>query len=153
MRLEHWHYETFRALFEDPAFADEKMFVLFRTNPKGDVDSLSMPLETQAADIVFERLPPARLSDPGFLKTLAAEYVLVDQPSITVAVVLEGDELTAVVTDQPTYHLEPYRGTEFRFRELSGYAIRFLPEAREILVIQPDGVYRGKRKDSEREKP
>jgi CubicO group peptidase (beta-lactamase class C family) len=153
MRLEHWHYETFRALFEDPAFADEKMFVLFRTNPKGDVDALSMPLETRTADIVFERLPPARLSDPGFLKTLAAEYVLVDQPSITVAVVLEGDELTAVVTDQPTYHLEPYRGTEFRFRELSGYAIRFLPEAGEILVIQPDGVYRGKRKDSGREKP
>ena len=146
MRLEHWHYETFRAVFEDPAFADEKMFVLFRTNPKGDVDALAMPLETQTADIVFDKQPPARLSDPAFLKTLAGEYALVDQPSVTVDVVIEGNELTAIVTDQPPYHLDPYRGTEFRFRELTGYAIRFLPEAGEILVIQPDGVYRGKRK-------
>jgi CubicO group peptidase (beta-lactamase class C family) len=148
MRLEHWHYETFRAVFEDPAFADEKMFVLFRTNPKGDVDALSMPLEAQTADIVFDKQPPARLSDPAFLKTLAGEYVLVDLPSVTVAILAEGDALTAHVTDQPPYHLEPYRGTEFRFRELSGYAIRFQPEAGEILVIQPDGVYRGKRKPS-----
>jgi hypothetical protein len=148
MRLEHWHYETFRAVFEDPAFADEKMFVLFRTNPKGDVDALSMPLEPQTADIVFDKQPPARLSDPAFLKTLAGAYVLVDQPSVTVEVVLEGDELTALVTDQPPYQLEPYRGNEFRFRELAGYSIRFLPEAGEILVIQPDGVYRGKRKAS-----
>ncbi len=148
MRLEHWHYETYRAVFEDPAFADEKMFVLFRTNPKGDVDALTMPLETQTADIVFEKKPPARLSDPAFLKTLAGTYVLVEQPSVSVAVVLEGDALVAHVSDQPPYRLEPYRGTEFRFRELAGYSIRFLPETGEILVIQPDGVYRGKRKAS-----
>jgi len=148
MRLEHWHYETYRAVFEDPAFADEKMFLLFRTNPKGDVDALTMPLEPQTADIVFEKKPPARLSDPAFLKTLAAAYVLVDQPSVTVDVILEGDELVAHVSDQPPYHLEPYRGTEFRFKEIAGYSIRFLPEAGEILVIHPDGVYRGKRKAS-----
>ncbi|MET0620874.1 MAG: serine hydrolase [Thermoanaerobaculia bacterium] len=148
MRLEHWHYETYRAVFEDPAFADEKMFVLFRTNPKGDVDALTMPLETQTADIVFEKKPPARLADPAFLKTLAGTYVLVDQPSVSVAVVLEGDALVAHVSDQPPYHLEPYRATEFRFKEIAGYSIRFLPESGEILVIQPDGVYRGKRKAS-----
>jgi len=107
-----------------------------------------MPLEPQTADIVFEKKPPARLSDPAFLKTLAAAYVLVDQPSVTVDVILEGDELVAHVSDQPPYHLEPYRGTEFRFKEIAGYSIRFLPEADEILVIHPDGVYRGKRKAS-----
>jgi CubicO group peptidase (beta-lactamase class C family) len=150
MRLEHWHYETYRAVLEDPALADEKMFVLFRTNTKGDVDALTMPLEAQTADIVFEKKPPARLSDPAFLKAVSGTYVLVDQPSVTVTVALEGDALTALVPGQPPYNLEPYRGTEFRFRELTGYSIRFLPDAKdvvdEILVIQPDGVYRGKRK-------
>ncbi len=83
----------------------------------------------------FKTFPHSRPGrrDPGF-------------GGFTVEVVLEGDDLTAIVTDQPPYNLEPYRGTEFRFRELSGYSIRFVPDAGEILVIQPDGVYRGKRK-------
>ncbi len=150
MRLEHWHYETFRAVFEDPALADEKMFVLFHTNAKGDVDALAMPLEAQTAEIVFEKKPPARLSDPAFLKSATGTFVLVDQPSVAVTVTLEGDALTALVPGQPPYTLEAYRGTEFRFRELTGYSIRFLPDDKgvidELLVIQPDGVYRGKRK-------
>jgi uncharacterized protein DUF3471/beta-lactamase family protein len=150
MKLEHWHYETFRANPTDPALAEEKLFVLFRTNTKGDVDSLTMPLESQVADIVFTKKPPARLSDPAFLKTMTGTYVLVDQPSVTVSVALEGDALVADVTGQPQYHLEPYRGTEFRFRELTGYSIRFLPDTKgtvnELLVVQPDGVYRATRK-------
>lgn len=53
VRLEHWHYETFRLVFalEDPALANEKMFVLFRTNVQGDVDALEM------REIVFEKRP------------------------------------------------------------------------------------------------
>jgi len=150
MKLEHWHYETWRADPTDPALAGEKLYVLFRTNTKGDVDALSMPLEPQTAEIVFTKKPPARLSDPAFLKTLAGSYVLVDQPSVTVAIALEGAALTATLPGQPSYHLDPYRGVEFRFRELTGYSIRFAPDAKgkvdEILVIQPDGVYKGKRK-------
>jgi hypothetical protein len=64
--------------------------------------------------------------------------------------VLEGDGLSATILGQPPYHLEPYRGVEFKFRELTGYSIRFIPDAKgkvdEILVIQPDGVYKGKRR-------
>lgn len=64
------------------------------------------------------------------------------------AIDLPGQTLDVVIrSDQPPYHLEPYRGTEFRFK-IAGCSIRFLPEAGEILVIQPDGVYRGKRKAS-----
>ena len=64
MRLEHWHYETFRVHFEDPAFADEKMFVLFRTNMKGDVDALEIPLEPETHEVVFEKATPALKGDP-----------------------------------------------------------------------------------------
>ena len=55
VRLEHWHYETFRVVFEDPARANEKMFVLFRTNVEGDVDALEMPVERENNAIVFEK--------------------------------------------------------------------------------------------------
>ena len=52
MRLEHWHYETFRTRSEDPALAEQKLFALFHTNAKGDVDRLALPLEPQAPEIV-----------------------------------------------------------------------------------------------------
>ena len=55
MRLEHWHYETFRVRFEDPELADEKLFVLFRTNMKGDIDALEIPLEPETHEVVFEK--------------------------------------------------------------------------------------------------
>ena len=149
MKLVHWHYDTFQANLQDPALADEKLFVLFRTNTKGDVDSLTMPLEAQTAEIVFTKKPPARLSDPEFLKTLAGTYAMVDQPSVTIVVAVKGDVLTANVMSEPQYTLEPYRGTEYRFKELTGYSIRFLPDSRgavnEALVIQPDGVYKARR--------
>jgi hypothetical protein len=54
-RLEHWHYETFRAIFEDPAFAGKTILVLFRTNMDGDVDALQMTLEPEKTEIVFEK--------------------------------------------------------------------------------------------------
>ena len=57
VRLDHWHYETFRVVFEDPALANEKVFVLFRTNMKGDVDALEMPLGTESKEIAFEKKP------------------------------------------------------------------------------------------------
>ena len=150
MKLDHWHYDTFRANPEDPALAEEKIFVLFRTNTKGDVDSLTMPLEAQASEIVFTKKPPARLSDPKFLTTLAGDYVFVDQPSVAVTIAVTGDVLTAHIAGQPPYTLEPYRGAEFKFKELTGFAIRFVPDARgvvnEALFIQPEGVYKARRK-------
>jgi CubicO group peptidase (beta-lactamase class C family) len=150
MKLEHWHYETYRANPEDPALAEDKLFVLFQTNTRGDVDSLAMPLEPQAAEIVFTKKPPARLFDPAFLKTLAGTYAMVDQPSVTIQIDVKGSVLTAVAMGQPQYTLEPYRGTEFKFKELTGYAIRFLLDAngsvQEALMIQPEGVFRAKRK-------
>ena len=108
-----------------------------------------MPLEPQASEIVFTKKPPARLSDPEFLKSIAGDYVLVDQPSVTIAVSVKGGVLTVNIANQPAYTLEPYRGTEFTFKELTGYAVRFLPDTKggvnEALVLQPDGVYKARR--------
>jgi Domain of unknown function (DUF3471) len=54
-RLEHWHYETFRVIFEDPAFAGKTILVLFRANVDGDVDALEMPLEPETHPTIFEK--------------------------------------------------------------------------------------------------
>jgi CubicO group peptidase (beta-lactamase class C family) len=137
MRLEHWHYETFRTRPEDPALAEQKLFALFMTNAKGDVDRLSLPLEPQASEIVFVRKPPARLSDPA------------DDPSLTVDFKLKGGRLAAVMAGREL-KLAPYLGTEFKLEGLTGYSVRFLEDATgtvgEAALIQPNGVYSLKRK-------
>ncbi len=150
MKLEHWHYETFRARPEDPALSELKLFALFGTNAKGDVDSLSLPLEPQASEIVFARKPPARLSDPAFLKTLEGAFVMADNPTITVNFELKGLKLTATVAGQAPRTLAPYLGTEFKLAGLTGYSVRFVQDAKgavsEALLIQPDGAYLLKKK-------
>jgi len=134
----------------DPVLAEEKLFALFRTNAKGDVDGLSIPLEPSAPEILFTRKPPARLTDPVFLRTLEGTFAMVDNPTFTVTVTLQGDKLTATVPGQPTYALEPYQGTEFKLKGLTGFTVRFLLDAKgavtEVLLIQPDGIYSAKKK-------
>ena len=150
MRLDHWHYETFRTLPEDPALSEQKLFLLFHANAKGDVDRLSLPLEPQASEIVFLRKPPARLSDPAFLKALTGAFVMADNPSVTINFELKGDKLAASIAGQPPRDLDPYQGTEFKLKGLTGYSVRFILDAKgavsEALLIQPDGVYTLKKK-------
>lgn len=151
MRLEHWHYETFRGHGEDPALSELKLFFLFETNMKGDVDRVLVPLEPQAAEIAFVKKPPSRLSENAFLKTLAGAYVFADNATVTVTISLKGDNaLTLTVPNQPLYDLEPYRGTEFKLKGLTGFSARFVLDARgavsELLLIQPNGIFSARRK-------
>jgi hypothetical protein len=60
LRLEHWHYETFRGRGEDPGSTDVTLFFLFETNMKGDVDRVAVPLEPQVSEIVFTKRPARR---------------------------------------------------------------------------------------------
>jgi len=151
MRLDHWHYETFRAAPEDAALAEVKLFASFLTNPKGDVYGLSLPLEPSAAEIVFTRKPPARLSDAGFLKTLSGAFVMADNPTLAVTFALKGGVLTASIAGQPAYDLVPYQGVEFKVKGLTGFSVRFVLDAQgvvtEALLIQPDGVYTLRKKE------
>ncbi len=154
MHLEHWHYETFRAAPEDAVLKELKLFFFFVTNPKGDVDKLSLPLEPSASEILFAKKPPARLMDPAFLKTLAGTFAMADNPTVTVIFAVKGSALTASIAGQTPYDLEPYRSTEFKLKALTGYSVRFILDARrgvtEALLIQPDGVYTLKKKEGEK---
>jgi len=151
MKLDHWHYETFRASGEDPALEDLKLFFLFETNMKGDVDRVAVPFEPQVSEIVFTKRPPSKLSDPTFLKSLAGVYAFVDNPTVTVTIAVSGGNvLTATVPGQPVYELEPYRGTEFTLKGLTGFSARFVVDEKgavtELLLVQPNGVFSTKRR-------
>ena len=150
MALEHWHFETWKATPSDPALSESTLFVQFHDTVAGDVDRLTMNLEPNAGEIGFTKKPPARLSDPAFLRGLTGVYSMVDNPTFTMTIDLKGTGLTAFVPGQPIYDLVPYRGTEFRLKQVTGYGIRFVLDEKgavtEALLLQPNAVYTIRRK-------
>ncbi len=141
--LEHWHYEIFRAL-DEPL---KGMKFKFMSNDRGDVDQVSVTLESNVSEIAFKRKAPESMKDPKFLEQFAGEYELI---GMTVNVELRVDGvLTLTVPGQPTYELEPYLGTEFNLKGYSGFSVRFnIKEGKvmEAIFIQPNGVFTATRK-------
>jgi hypothetical protein len=107
-----------------------------------------VPFEAAADPIRFERMPPAKLSDPDFLQTLVGDY---DLGGGACEVRLRGaTTLTVTVPGQPTYVLEPYRRTEYNLRGVTGYSVRFDLEGDEVTglaFVQPNGVFEAERRD------
>jgi CubicO group peptidase (beta-lactamase class C family) len=144
MRLNHWHFETFRADLEEKSLAELKLFFQFFTDAQGEVDRLTVPFEPSVEPIAFRKLPPARLTDAGFLKQLAGDYAMADNPAFKMTVTLNGSTLSLTLPGQPPLELEPAHGTTFNLKGLSGFGARFvLAEGKpvELKVIQPNGVF------------
>jgi CubicO group peptidase (beta-lactamase class C family) len=141
-RLEHWHYEIFRAS-EEPL---KGMKFTFLTNLRGDIDRVSAALEPAVSEIVFTMKPPESMRNPEFLKQFAGKYDLVGIP---VTVALKGDNvLTVTSPGESPQELVPYRGTEFNLKGAEEAGIRFIVENNKVvkaLFIQPTLVLEGRR--------
>lgn len=137
--LNHYHYDIFELVLEK---FEMRMKLSFFTNVKGDIDSLSAPLEPTVKDIVFKRLPPKGLMDKSFLEQFIGEY---DVIGMTMTIALKGDKaLIGSLPLQPEFELVPYKGTIFHVKGLSGYSIEFKHNdagvVTEAIVEQPFGV-------------
>lgn len=147
MPLEHWHYDAWRGAVREPF--DLEFLFQFETNRRGDVAAVTVPLEPQVDPVRFEKVPPASMSDPAFLRKLTGRYRLM---GLTVTVERRDGSLSLTVPGQPPYRLEPYRGTEFDLRGQPGYSVRFRLEdgrAAELVMIQPNGVFTAGRIEEE----
>jgi len=145
--LRHFHYDVFEVP-PNPLDPLEKTKVMFLTDVKGDISSLSIPLEPHVKDIVFTRMPEKSMATRAFLEPLVGQYLL---GNITCAFSLEGDKiLVFTVPGQPKYELVPVKGTTFDLKGLSGYSIEFKKaeggKATEAIFYQPEGTYIAKRK-------
>lgn len=143
--LNHYHYDIFECHMER---FDLRMKVTFTTNVKGDIESVSAPMEPEVKDIVFKRVPRKEMMEQNFLEQFVGEYEVM---GMTVAVALKDEHtLSVTVPRQPTYELVPYKGTEFRFKGLSGYSLEFKHNADgivdEAVFEQPFGVVSAKKK-------
>ncbi len=145
--LRHFHYDVFEVA-ENPLDPLEKSKVMFSTDVKGDIASLSIPLEPHVKDIVFTRMPERAMLEKSFLEPLAGKYEIGGR---TVTVALEGEKtLVLVIPGQPQYELIPRHGTLFDLKGLSGFSIEFKKDASgavtEAVFYQPDGTYVAKKK-------
>lgn len=145
--LKHFHYDVFEVP-ENPLDPLEKTKVMFITNLKGDLDSLSIALEPNVKDIAFTRRPEKAMMERAFLEPFAGQY---DLPGVTLTISLKGDKtLIAILPGQPEYELVPKHGTTFDIKGLSGYSFEFRKDASgavtEAVVYQPEGTFVAKRK-------
>lgn len=141
--LEHWHYDTFNAVGgeDDPALEDTKL--LFRSDVSGEVAEVVIAVDPEVDAAVFKKQAEARLRDPAFLARLAGSYVF-EAVGQKVEILLQGDRLTAVLPGQPSYGLEPLRGTEFALEGLSGFTVVFVLDGDRVTEVQfhqPNGVF------------
>lgn len=137
--LEHWHYDVFNGLqAKVRLFRDQKL--QFFADVTGAVDTLQMNLEAGVKDIVFTRVPEARMKTPAFLQTMVGSYRLAGE-SLDFHVKLQGNGLVVDVPSQETYVLEPKQGTRFALKGHRGFYMEFgsatNAQFQQLKVIQP----------------
>ena len=143
--LKHYHYDTFEANVER---FDVNIKMSFSTNIKGDVDTLSAPMEPAVKDIVFKRVPNKQMTDRSFLEQFTGLYEVM---GMTMTVALKGENaLTVSIPGQPTLELVPYKDTEFHVKGLSGFSVEFKRDESgaitEALLVEPYGAFTAKKK-------
>lgn len=120
LALSHYHYDIFEA-YDD--FSDRKIKVSFSNDLKGNIGSLSVPLEPAAKDIVFMRTPEKAMLERSFLEKFVGQY---EYQTLVVTIAIRGERtLTATIPGQPEYELVPYKGTEFNLKGLQGFSVEF----------------------------
>ncbi|HLV98367.1 MAG TPA: serine hydrolase [Ktedonobacterales bacterium] len=123
--VRHYHYDIFEFGMEE--VWDEVLKASFVTNVRGDIESVIVPFEPTANDIVFKRAPNRQMQDKAFLEQFVGLYKLLE---MQVAVALKGEHTLSVsIEGQPDYELVPYQGNEFHAKDLSGVGIDFQRDA------------------------
>ncbi len=147
--LDHWHYEVFNApkADNDPALAELDLRLQFRTNFKGYVDAVAVPLEPSVEPIVFLKQPDKKLSDPDYLKRFEGQYEL---PGRTLTIRLQGHVLMLEEKGAQPVELIPDRDDGFNLKRRVGLSLRFVTDdqgkVKELALSTPGGVFSARRK-------
>ena len=118
---------------------------MFLSDPDGDINALTVPLEPLLEPLRFDRLPDATARDPEVLQRLCGTYAM---GPIEIVVGQKTDHvLTVTVPGAPPFELQPGRGLRFEVLGQPGITVEFeLDDAGTVtrLVAQPFGIFRPK---------
>ena len=113
--LEHWHYDTFRSIWQSRAMG--RSLIAFQLGTNGKVAELKMDLGGQSVD--FTKRPEMADTTAGVVLASSDIATYVGRfeskaPPIVIAVERMGDALQLNVPGQPMYTLVPVTLTRFR---------------------------------------
>jgi CubicO group peptidase (beta-lactamase class C family) len=117
--LEHWNYDTFRAIPRDRT--QEKQLFTFTLDAKGKVAQLRQG-EDPNSDLVFKRVEDSKDKTPVIalsedeLKKFAGKYEL-KSPPVEISIELVGGKLKAIVPGAPPLVLAPIKPTRFKIED------------------------------------
>ncbi len=146
-KVKHYHYDYFNFIpVDDGMDADENDALkgLFNINVKGDIESLSLPMQGGVKDIVFKKKIETIEVSKADLEKYVGEYQL---PGVVAKVYIKGEKtLMVLVPGQPDYELLPIKKDLFNFKILSGFSVRFEKntsgEVTALYFIQPNGTFK-----------
>ena len=141
--LAHRHYETFDLEWHELGDQSHLFPLMFLSDPDGDINALTVPLEPLLEPLRFDRLPGAGARDPEVLQRLCGTYAM---GPIEIVVALRGDQvLTVTIPGAPPFELQPAgRGLRFEVKEQPSVTAEFeLDETGAVarLVVQPLGIF------------
>lgn len=145
LAMEHWHYETFRAVMTDDG---ENSFLLtFQTGESGFVESVSTVMDPSVSAIVFKKEADKLLETESYLREFEGEYTF--DKALKGEIKLENGKLWATVTGQGKILLIPWQKDLFKLAELEGYTFAFARDKKgkivELISKQPNGDFKAKK--------
>ena len=154
MWLKHYHYDIFEPFEVEETGIDTTdsgaLRFNFITNNAGEISGLKAKIEPALTDpIEFKRKPNTIEVDKATLDKYIGEFELA---SITIKFYIKNENtLFLFVTGQPEYELLPTAKNKFALKILDGFKLEFFEddngEINEVLMIQPNGSFKAKRKE------
>lgn len=151
-KIKHYHFNYFNFIpVADgiDAGEDDAMKGQFNINIKGEIESLSIPLQTGVKDIVFTKKVETIDVSKADLEKYVGEYEL-PGPTIVKAYIKGEKTLMVLVPGQPDYEMVAIKTDLFNFKAISGFSVRFekndAGEVTALYFIQPNGTFKATRK-------
>lgn len=152
--MRHNNYDVFD-LFEkdkadgiDTADGQNGIKFQFQLNSSGDIESVSIPLESSVKPIIFKKQLIAKDVSKESLQKYVGDY---DLKGIAIKFYLKNEQaLYAFIPGQPEYELVPVDKDKFAIKALSGYFIQFDVDQNNKVTgttfIQPNGNFKAVKK-------
>jgi len=141
--LKHYYYDIFE--LTDALGRENKVFFLM--DEKGNIRSLSSQFEPTVEAIVFTRMAEKEMMQKSFLEKFVGNYELQGD---TCYVTLKGENILTISFMGQEVELLPYKGTEFKFKNIPVVSIEFRMDASgtvtDAVIKQPSGTIITKKK-------
>lgn len=144
--LEHLHFDSFTFILKE---FEVGFKVTFATDARGEIESLSLPLEVKVSDIVFKRVANKAFYARSYLAQFAGEYeIMLGEMALVVSVALRGDVLIVNAPGQPAAELEPSKENEFRLKGSPSQSLTFIRDTAGLVSqVRLPGGFSARRKE------